>query len=271
MTARQIKGISLIIAIAASSGCAPIRGNENIITGSAAGATSVNANKSLEHCLKPMGTLAVNNAQLTGSNNVTTIDPLIRLAVQQSNCFVITSIGNQTTEAILDRITEKQRNSGEIRKNSKQEKGQQVAADYLLDPQISIINNNKADTGNSNLESALVNIRQLTNAVSGNIESKSTDVALTLTDIRSRVQIAVSQGSATASSLNGSDTGAFNGWARFFEGGNLGIYSRTPDGVSTVAAFFEAYNNVVRSIRNYQAQEVEGEMGKGGRLKVKVN
>ncbi|MDO9068278.1 MAG: peptidoglycan-binding protein, partial [Deltaproteobacteria bacterium] len=34
------------------------------------------------------------------------------------------------------------------------------------------------------------------------------------------------------------------------------------------AAFMDAYNNIVRSLRNYKAQEVKGGLGKGGQLKV---
>ena len=63
------------------------------------------------------------------TTHVTTIEPLLRLAVQQSNCFVITSIGNLRTDSRLSRITDIQRNSGEYRAGSKQQEGQRVAAD----------------------------------------------------------------------------------------------------------------------------------------------
>jgi hypothetical protein len=35
-----------------------------------------------------------------------------------------------------------------------------------------------------------------------------------------------------------------------------------------VAAFIESYNNMVISLREYKAQDVEGGMGRGGVLKV---
>ena len=59
------------------------------------------------------------------------LEPLIRLAVQQSNCFVITAVGNARTDSRLTAITDRQRNSGEFRAGSNQQKGQRVAADYL--------------------------------------------------------------------------------------------------------------------------------------------
>jgi hypothetical protein len=103
------------------------------------------------------------------------------------------------------------------------------------------------------------------------MESRTTDVALTLTDIRSTVQVAISSGSATANNMSASGAGAFGGWGGLFggaAGGSLGIYSRTPEGIATAAAFFDAYNSMVQSLRNYKAQDVKGGMGRGGQLKV---
>ncbi len=95
-------------------------------TGAAGGASSVNANPSLERCDAPLGTLAVDDGRdkewygsFGAATKITTIEPLIRLAVQQSNCFVITSIGSGRTESKLSAITDKQRNSGEFRAGSR--------------------------------------------------------------------------------------------------------------------------------------------------------
>ena len=48
----------------------------------------------------------------------------------------------------------------------------------------------------------------------------------------------------------------------------LGGFTRTPAGKASVAAFIDAYNNMVISLKNYKAQEVKGGLGKGGTLKV---
>ena len=88
------------------------------VSGAAGGGTSAGANSSLERCPAPLGTLAVDDgrgkewyASFGAATKVTTIEPLIRLAVQQSNCFVITSVGNARTESKLSAITDKQRNA----------------------------------------------------------------------------------------------------------------------------------------------------------------
>ena len=236
------------------------------VKGAAAGGTSVGADASLERCDAPLGTLAVDDgrgkewyASFGAATQVTTIEPLLRLAVQQSNCFVITSIGNNRTESKLSGITDKQRNSGEFRAGSKQQKGQRVAADYYMEPAI-IIDNDSTGKLAGSLGSMLGGGF---GAIAGAMESKASVVTLTMFDIRSGVQIAISQGNATATNF-GAALGAFGGGAA----GGLGGFSRTPAGKASVAAFVDAYNSMVVSLRNYKAQEVKGGLGKGGRLKV---
>jgi hypothetical protein len=235
-------------------------------SGGAAGGTSVGANSSLERCSAPLGTLAVDDgrgkewyASFGRATKVTSIEPLLRLAVQQSNCFVITSIGNNKTESKLSAITDKQRNSGEFRAGSQQQKGQRVAADYFLEPAIIIDNDStgKIAGGLAGL------IGGGFGALAGSMESKASVVTLTMFDIRSGVQIAISEGNATATNF-GAALGAFGGGAA----AGLSGFSRTPEGKATVAAFTDAYNNMVISLKNYKAQTVKGGLGKGGTLKV---
>lgn len=243
--------------------------NATAATGAAGGATSVNANSNLQRCDAPLGTLAVDDgrgkewyASFGRETQVTTIEPLIRLAVQQSNCFVITSIGNNRTESKLSGITDKQRNSGEFRAGSNQQKGQRVAADYYLEPVI-IIDNESTGGLAAGLGGLLGGRNRNLGVLAGSIESKASVVTLTMFDIRSGVQIAISEGNSTATNW-GAAMGAFGPSA----GGTLGGFSRTPAGKATVAAFTDAYNNMVISLRNYKAQEVKGGLGRGGQLKV---
>ena len=51
-------------------------------------------------------------------------------------------------------------------------------------------------------------------------------------------------------------------------GGDCFAILATPEGKVLVLAFADAYNKLVQSLRNYQPQEVEGGLGKGGKLKV---
>ena len=244
-----------------SSGTSP-----TAATGAAGGATSVNANESLERCDAPLGTIAVDDgrgkdwyASFGAATQVTSIEPLIRLAVQQSNCFVITSIGNNRTESKISSITDKQRNSGEFRAGSKQQKGQRVAADYYLEPAI-IINNDSVGGMAAGLGGLLGGTA---GRLAGSLQSKQSVVTMTMYDIRSGVQLSISEGNSTATNY-GAALGAFGGGAA----GSLSGFSRTPEGKATVAAFMDAYNKMVISLRNYKAQEVKGGLGRGGQLKV---
>jgi len=63
----------------------------------------------------------------------------------------------------------------------------------------------------------------------------------------------------------------FGAWGGVFGGGaaaGMGGYTKTPEGKVIASAFADAYNNLVRSVKSYKAQEVKGGLGKGGRLGV---
>ena len=53
-------------------------------------------------------------------------------------------------------------------------------------------------------------------------------------------------------------------------GGALSAYKKTPEGKVVVGSMTDAFNNLVRATKNYQAQEATGPhgMGTGGKLKV---
>ena len=224
------------------------------ISGSAGGATSVDAAGNLQRCDESLGTLAVE-----GSRDASTIEPLLRLAAQQSNCFVITSLGNTRLNERMSWITSTQRESGEFRAGSLQEKGQRVAADYYVEPAI-IINDQNIGAVASGAGSFL---GPAAGALAGAFQSKSSVVTMSLFDIRSQVQISTSEGSATATNF-GAALAAFGGGA----GGGLGGLSMTPEGKATAAAFLDAYNGMVTALKNYKAQNVRGGLGRRGTLVV---
>ncbi len=269
ITAALALGVTLTACGGTGGGRVTTGSSPTATTGAAAGGTSVGANSSLERCASPLGTLAVDDgrgkewyASFGAATQVTTIEPLIRLAVAQSNCFVITSVGNNRTESKLSGITDKQRNSGEFRAGSNQQKGQRVAADYYLEPAI-IIDNESTGQVVGALGGLLGGRNRNLAALAGGLESKASVVTLTMFDIRSGVQIAISEGNATATNY-GAALSVFGPSAA----GSLGGFSRSPAGKATVAAFTDSYNSMVIALRNYKAQDVKGGLGRGGQLKV---
>lgn len=151
------------------------------------------------------------------------------------------------------------RDSGELRETSNFEKGQMVAADYSINPSITFSNNNAGRIGG-----AIGGLFGTVGAiVGGSLNLKEASTLLTLIDNRSSVQLAAAEGSA-----KNIDFGAIGGLFSSGVGGGLGGYTNTAEGKVIVAAFTDSYNNLIRSLRNYKAQEVQGGLGTGGSLKV---
>jgi hypothetical protein len=237
------------------------------VTGAAGGGTSVGADANLQRCPEPLGTIAVDDGReqswfgpFTQRTQITTIEPMVRLVIQQSNCFVITAMGNNRLEGRMRGMVGDMRNSGEFRAGSNMQRGQRVAADYFLEPAILFSN---VDTGG--LGAGVGGWGGLAVGLLGAAMSQSsTSVTMSLFDIRSGVQVAASEGSSTATNF-GAVMGGFGATA----GGVLGGYQRTPAGQATVAAFVDSYNKMVVAVRNYRAQEVRGGLGTGGQLRVR--
>lgn len=260
-----------------TTGTTPVAGGSAIAgaSGAAAGATSTDAASNLERCDSPLGTIAVDDGRgrewfnaWGAATKVTNIEPLIRLVVQQSNCFVITSIGSTRADARMSQITERQRSSGEFRAGSAQQAGQRVAADYFLEPAIIIGNSPTGQMAGQvgGMLARSLGLGMLGNVatnLAGQVEVRSSVVTLTLMDIRSQTQIGISEGSATSTNV-GAAMSAFGSGA----GGALRGFQTTPEGKATVTAFVDAYNKLVVATRNYRAQEVSGGAGRGGRLRV---
>lgn len=267
MLATFHKKFALVLFCAlAVTGCVTTGTQKTAVTGSSAGASSANADSGLERCDKSLGTIAINDGrdsdwyrEFGAATRVTSIEPLLRLAIQQSNCFVITSKGNEKINRKMQAIMDEQRNSGETRAGSKLQKGQKVAADYYLMPEIII--DNDAIGKISGLVGGFIG--GSLGAVAGGMESKASVVTLSLFDMRAGIQIAASEGSSTATNY-GAAAGALTGGAL----GGLSAFSKTPEGKATVAAFIDSYNGMVVALREYKAQDVQGGMGRGGVLKV---
>ena len=239
------------------------------VTGGAAGSTSQGATSSLQRCAEPLGTVSLVENQDAGwytiLRNEYRLPPtanLLRLLVQQSNCFVVVERGAAGMRA-MNRERDLQR-SGEMRQGSNFGGGQMVASDYGLSPEVVFSSDNAGSIGGV-LGGLIGGGRgRAVAAVGGGLQTRQASALLTLVDNRSGVQVAASEGSASKSDLN-----LFGGLAGGSAGAGLGGYTNTPQGKVISAAFMDAFNQMVISLRNYRAQTVQGQgLGGGGKLGV---
>ncbi len=248
------------------SGCASMQlgspSASTAATGAAAGATSQGANPQLEHCARPLGTLAIHEDRgsdwyytLTTDWHLGSTVPVLKLLAQQSNCFVVVERGRGMSDIMRERRLMR---SGELRRGSNFHKGQLVAADYTLIPSITF--SAKNTSGIKGLVGALFG--HTAAAIAGGIKTSDASTVLTLIDNRSGVQIAAASGSA-----RNIDFDLLGG---IFHGGGVGLgaYTNTPEGKVIVAAFTDSMNKLIRALKHYRMQRVKGGLGTGGSLKV---
>lgn len=233
-----------------------------------ASAQSQTAGGKLEHCDETLGTLAVVEDRNAGwyrtmqQYQVQSTVPLLRMLIQQSNCFVVVERGAAMNVMRQERNLER---SGETREGSNFGKGQMVAADYAMNPSITFSSRDSGGIGAAvgGLTSKLGSWGSTVGALAGSLKFKEASTMLTLIDNRSGVQLAAAEGNSSKTDF-GAWGGVFGGGA----GGTMGGYTKTPEGKVIASSFADAYNNLVKAARSYKAQEVKGGLGTGGRLGV---
>jgi len=254
----------LLLLILMATGCSSMQmgssGAKTTATGSAAGAHAEGVSPALERCDKPLGTVALAedvNAPWYRTLNeykLGSTAPVLRLLAQQSNCFVVVERGRAMDNMMQERGLAQ---SGELRQGSDFGKGQLVSADYSLSPSITFSSNNAGGLAGT-IGGLFGDKSRVFVGLAGNVNFRDASSLLTLIDNRSGVQLAVAEGSA-----RNADFGALGSIFGSSAGGSLGGYSNTAEGKVIVAALTDSFNNIIRSVRNYRMQNVEGGLGTG--------
>lgn len=251
---------------AADAGTTPtLGGGGTVATGSAGGAESKDVSSQLELCDESLGTMAVVEDQgapwyhSLAQYKLGSTVPVLRIMIQQSNCFVVVERGQAMRNMMQERELSQ---SGEMRQGSNFEKGQMVSADYTMSPSITFSQKGTSGVGGG-LGGLFGSAGRVVGMVAGGIKSNESSTTLLLIDNRSGVQLAAAEGSA-----KNFDFSLFGGAAGGDMFGGAGGYSNTPEGKVLIAAFMDSYNKLVKATRNYKAQTVKGGLGTGGRLGV---
>ena len=202
---RSISLFTFSLAVTASlglSGCMstmPTMGGSsgNTVTGGAAGGTSAGANSQLESCDETLGTLAVvedKTAPWWGHYyrrypKLGSTVPVLRMMIQQSNCFVVVERGRAMHNMKQERALME---SGEFREGSNFGKGQMVAADYTMNPSVQF-----SQKGTGGMGAAVGSFfRGAVGRLAGGVKSNEAATTLLLIDNRSGVQVSAAVGNA---------------------------------------------------------------------------
>ncbi|MGB3400409.1 MAG: CsgG/HfaB family protein, partial [Candidatus Deferrimicrobiaceae bacterium] len=240
-------------------------GGGSVATGSAGGSEGQDVSSQLEKCDETMGTMAVVEDQTAtwyhqlSQYKLGSTIPVLRIMIQQSNCFVVVERGRAMQNMMQERALT---DSGEMREGSQFQKGQMVAADYTMSPNITFSQKGTSGLGGA-VGGLFGGVGRIVGMVAGGLKKNEASTTLLLIDNRSGVQLAAAEGSA-----NNFDFSLFGGGAGGGMFGGVGGYSNTPEGKILIAAFMDSYNKLVQATRNYKAQTVKGGLGTGGRLGV---
>jgi hypothetical protein len=269
-------------------------------TGAAGGATAVGADAKLQTCSEPVGTVRLQDGNNTanngpsagasGGNNPLAILAMLRdlqslgggraqapdagngsvsldslrLLIQQSNCFLILDRG-LLAEAGADEERLRVRTSGEARDGANMGPGQEVVADYVL--RSAVIDMGTKDSGSVGLGGLGGVLGKALGSASIGRSVTQAKVQLVLSDIRTKVQVSVAQGSASSANV-GLATNVLGKFGKALGGVNVKSDSKTSGSEILLQAFADAYNKMVPALQNYKSQQVRGGAGTGGTLRV---
>ncbi len=224
----------------------PKQGQGGSVVQGSAGTGGSSGDSGLEHCDKPMGAMAVVEPQshvLTALLRYNLQSPvgLLRLMIQQSNCFIVVERGAGMQNMMQERQLAQ---AGEARQGSNMGGGQMVPADFIMTPAVAFSENNAGGVG-AGAAGMFGRRAAAIGAVAGGLKFKEAQTSMLIADARSGVQVAAAEGSTRKADLR---------LGGLFAGGGVGMaaggYGNTNEGKIITAAFMDNYNNVVQTVRN---------------------
>jgi hypothetical protein len=223
----------------------PKQGKGGSVVQGSAGTQGSSGDKGLQHCDKPMGAVAVVEPQdyimqrLSGYG-LSSPTPLIRMMIQQSNCFIVVERGIGMQNVMQERALAA---SGQLRQDSNMGGGQMVTADFVLTPSVVFSENNAGGVGGA-VGGLFGRRAAVVGAIAGGLRFKEAQTSMLLADARSGVQVSAAEGSTRKADL--ALGGALFGGGG---GGALGGYGNTNEGKIIAAAFLDNYNAIVSTVR----------------------
>jgi hypothetical protein len=212
----------------------------------AAGTGGASGDSGIEKCEKPMGAMAVVEPQdyvmqSLSRYGLSSPTGLIRLMIQQSNCFLVVERGIGMQNVMQERQLAA---SGELRAGSNMGGGQMVTADFILTPAVVFSEDNAGGVGGA-VGGLLSRKNPLLGAVAGGLKFKEAQTSMLVADARTGIQVAAAEGSTRKADLRLGGA-LFGGGA----GAALGGYGNTNEGKIIAAALMDNYNKIVSVVKN---------------------
>src|SRR5690349_7419639 len=175
--------VALVPAIAAAQVTKTQQGKGGTVVKGSAGTDGSKGDNGLEHCDKPMGAMAVVEPQseymmALSRYNLQSPVSLIRMMIQQSNCFIVVERGQGLRNMEQERALA---GAGQTRSGSNMGGGQMVAADFIMTPQVVFSENNAGGIGGA--AGGLLGGKL--GAVAGGLKFKEAQTTLLVADSRS--------------------------------------------------------------------------------------
>ncbi|HEV7432736.1 MAG TPA: CsgG/HfaB family protein [Steroidobacteraceae bacterium] len=244
-------------------GASPIQG--------AAGPNGSAGDSGLAHCDRPMAAVTVVEPQTYVTQALHRYElqsptPLIRMMIQQSNCFIVVERGAAMQNMEQERELAA---AGQLRSNSNMGGGQLVTADFIITPSVVFSEHNAGGVGGG-VGGVISEVNPLAGVLVGGLKFKEAQTSMLLTDARSGVQVAAAEGSTRKADFRLG--AALFGRAGF--GGAHG-YGNSNEGKIIAAAFLDNYKKIVGVVRGDSGLQrevgtLQEEAANGGRTQAGV-
>jgi len=202
------------------------------------------------HCDRPIGVAAIKEPERDWWTELHLANPeaVLKLFALRSGCVRIVD----RNQGLAMRQQESDLNSsGDLQRGSNIGRGQVLAADYFIIPDISHENRNSGGGNIGGLAAGFLPGGWGAVAANINIHSSEASTVLTLVDARTTEQMYIAEGSAKKTDIGFGGGGGFGGWSGF--GGLAGSgYTDTDIGKVIMAAYYNAFVDLVHYMQSQQ-------------------
>jgi len=205
----------------------------------------------IPNCTRKLGALAVHEPQ----NNwwaplgLESPEALLKVFVMKSGCFTLVDRGAGFAMAQQERQLAA---GGTLQGGSNIGAGQVRAADYILVPDIVSKNRDSGGTNVGGLLGGFLPGGFGALASSLSVSSKTADVVLTITNVRTSEQQAMEEGHGSKTDVGFNFGGGWGGWGGF-GGAGISNYQNTAIGQVVILAYIEAYTKLVGDLGGLSA------------------